>query len=70
MGIIMKYLVRPIYEKEVFDSIFETWNIVDALKKVEEQYQKNEIKCIIVGCSENVVKYTDGQDYPINLKHK
>ena len=58
MGNIMtlKYLVRPLDEKNVCDSIYETWSLIEALKKVEEQYKKNETKCIIVSCPEDFKK--------------
>lgn len=66
----MKYLVRPFNDNGVCDSIFETWNIVEALKKVEEQYQKYETKCIIVSCRDNIVKCTDERNQSIAFKHK
>jgi hypothetical protein len=49
----VKYLVRPLKESNVCDSIFETWNLVEALKKVEEQIEKNETRCIIVSCPDD-----------------
>jgi hypothetical protein len=50
----VKYLVRPLSESRVCDSIFETWNIIEALKKVEEQYEKNDIRCVIVSCPDKL----------------
>jgi hypothetical protein len=46
----IKYSVRPIDKNFASESIFETYNLVEALKKVEEQNQENNTKCIIVSC--------------------
>jgi hypothetical protein len=43
-----KYSVMPINNNEVNESILDTHNLFEALKKVEEQYQKTNTKCVIV----------------------
>lgn len=55
MVMTMKYLVRPVENNCVCDSIFETTNLSEALKKVNQQYNENETRCIIVSCQENIM---------------
>jgi hypothetical protein len=64
----VKYLVRPLSESNVCDSIYETWNLIEALKKVEEQYEKNETKCIIVSCPEDITGCQKGASGSFNEK--
>jgi hypothetical protein len=46
----MKYLVRPVKENYVCDSIFETVSLIEAVRKVQEQFEEKESRCIIVSC--------------------
>jgi hypothetical protein len=62
----VKYLVRPLSESNVCDSIFESWNFFEALKKVEEQYEKNETKCVIVSCPGDFKGRQGGSEKSIN----
>ena len=50
MGYIMKYLVRPIQEDHVCDSIFETPSLSEALKKINECNTFEGTRYIIVNC--------------------
>jgi hypothetical protein len=48
MGLNIKYCVRPINENMVIDSIFETYNLFDAIQKAELHNSQTKEKCIIV----------------------
>jgi hypothetical protein len=55
-GYDMKYSVRPLNESLVADSIFETFNILEALEKVQREYNESNTRCIIVSCPEDLIK--------------
>ncbi len=58
----IKYSVRPLEEDIVTESIFETFSLSEALKKVDEQYQESNMKCIIVQCEngdEKIIESTN-----------
>ena len=46
----VKYSVRPISNNVVTESIFESFSLLEALQKAEEQYIENCTRCIIVRC--------------------
>ncbi len=51
----MKYLVRPLEDNYVCDSIFETNSLSDAMMIVQRQYLERDIKCVIITQPENVL---------------
>jgi hypothetical protein len=51
----MKYLVRPVEDNCVCDSIYETNNISDAMKMVNKQYIEKDTKCIIISHPDNIL---------------
>ena len=50
----IKYSVRPLKEDVVVESILDTYSLIEALKKVDEQYQADSTRCIIVQCNPEV----------------
>jgi len=49
------FSVRPLDENEgtfVNESIFDTLNLIEALRKVEQQYCETQTRCIIVSLPE------------------
>lgn len=44
----MKYVVRPLIDNFVCDSVFETKSFPKAIEKVEEKFNETQTRCVIV----------------------
>ena len=59
----IKYSVRPLKEDVVAESIFDTYNLFEALKKVDEQYIATKTRCVIVPCNSDVSKLPTAKEF-------
>ena len=54
-GHYMKYSVRPLNENLVKESIYETFDIIEALEIVQKEYNESNTICVIVSCREDFI---------------
>lgn len=59
----IKYSVRPLNQDIVAESIFDTYNLIEALKKVDEQYITTKTRCVIVQCNPEVSKLQSAKEF-------